>query len=87
MKREPARVLAYYNGKAVDMVYVPDSKMRFQLACMRIHDNGCDGYVIDGAAVYFIARRATANSRMAKACDAATTAKVLAEIAALETKS
>ena len=44
---EPGRTLAFYDGKVVDMKYVPPGRMRFNLAAMRIVDNGHEGYVLE----------------------------------------
>jgi hypothetical protein len=74
-------VLAYYNGKIIDMAsYVTDPKSRFHLAAMRITDNNAEGYVIETSSksekVYFISKA----SRMAKIVHGEERDRVLAEI-------
>lgn len=81
---EPGQVLAYYNGKVVDMKYVPEGRQRFNLAAMRIVDNGAEGYVLEiskkGSKLFFVAK----GSRTSKlVTDPATRDRVLAEIGAL----
>lgn len=76
------QVLCYYNGKVVDMAsYVADPKKRFNLAAMRIIDNGYEGYVVEGDKLYFVGK----NSRTSKLVrDPVEAADVMAEIAAIQ---
>ena len=76
-KKLPARVFAFYNGKLVDMDYVPDPKRRFNFAGMRVSDNASKGYVLDGEKVYAITRA----SRTAKLLSGDDREAALAEIA------
>lgn len=54
------RLLAYYDGKIVDMnafcderkAFIGDRKQRFHLACMRVLDNVRTGYVLEGDKLY-----------------------------------
>ena len=48
------QVFAVYDGKAVDMSYIPNAKERFKYAAMRVHDNAGKGYVIEDADVFEI---------------------------------
>lgn len=54
MVRESA-VYAYYNHKAVKMDYI-HPEQRFKYACMRIVDNGADGYVVSERGFYRVTR-------------------------------
>lgn len=79
---DAGQVLAYYDGKVVDMKYVPAGRQRFNLAAMRIVDNGYDGYVLEigrkGAKLFWVGK----GSRSSKlVTDAATRDRVVAEIA------
>lgn len=80
---EPGQVLAFYDGKVVDMKYVPEGRQRFNLAAMRIVDNGAEGYVLEGGKkgdkLFFIGK----GSRTSKPVkDEATRERVLAEMRA-----
>lgn len=76
-------LLAYYNGKIVDMSYVndrvPDKRRRFSLACCRVTDNAKDGYVIEGDKVFYTSR----TMRTAKLVSGEERDRVLAEVAKL----
>lgn len=81
---EPGQVIAFYNGKVVDMKYVPAGRQRFNLAAMRIVDNGAAGYVLEGSAkgdkLFFVGE----GSRTSKlVTDAAIRESVIHEIGAL----
>jgi hypothetical protein len=77
-KREAAPVYAFYNGKVVDMGYIPDPKRRFSFAGMRVLDNAASGYVIDGARVYSVSHA----YRSAKVVTGDAADAVLAEVVA-----
>jgi hypothetical protein len=75
-KNPPATVLSFYDGKVVDMGYVPDPKRRFSFAGMRALDNAPSGYIIDGTKVYSVSRA----YRMAKIMTGEAAQAVLAEV-------
>jgi hypothetical protein len=75
------KVLAYYNGKVADMSYVPAGRQRFNLAAMRIVDNGAEGYVLDGDVLFFVGKGSRVSKRVT---DRETVERVIAEIRALE---
>lgn len=78
-RKQPASVTCYYDGKAVDMSYVPDPKRRFAFGCMRVTDNTTHGFVVEGDKVYEVSRA----FRSARIVTGPMRDAVLAEIAAL----
>jgi len=57
--------LAIYNGKAVDMGYIADPKKQFNMAAMRIQDNGAEGHVVTAKGeVYKIGRSTRTAKRL-----------------------
>jgi hypothetical protein len=79
VKKTAKKLLAYYNGKVVDMAYVLHSPSAFSLACMRVTDNFREGYVIEDGKVYHVSRA----FKIAKIIGGAPRDRVLAEVAKL----
>ena len=58
IKKPPPRVIAFYQGKVVDLSNLAvEPKRRFTFAAMRVTDNAPDGYVVEGDRVYSVSRR------------------------------
>ncbi len=82
MRRKPkahSKILAFYDGKVVDMSYIEDAGRRFSFAAMRVSDNAGKGYVIDSGRVYAI----TPASRKALVLPAAQAELVLEQASAI----
>ena len=77
--KAPSRILAFYDGKVVDMSYIEDAGRRFSFAALRVSDNAGKGYVIDSGRVYAI----TPASRKALVLPAAQAALVLEQASAI----
>lgn len=76
-------LLAYYDGKVVDMAYifdrVADKRQRFHLACCRVTDNARGGYIVEDGKVYSVSR----SYRSARIVRGEARDEVLAEVGAL----
>ena len=52
-----------YNGACVTIDYVSTAKMEFHIACMRILDNGANGYVLTPKAEIFAVQQGKRSAR------------------------
>lgn len=81
--KTPKKLLAFYDGKVVDMAYAMAAvapKRAFSVACMRVTDNTREGYVIEDGKVYRVSRA----FRSAKIVTGDDRERVLADVAKLQ---
>jgi hypothetical protein len=64
-----------YNNKVVAMDYITDKKREFAAGCMRIIDNGANGYVLTPKGQVYVVEQGKRMARQVK--DAAQVAQVM----------